>query len=535
MSLTVNFTDQSTPGPSGPITAWEWDFGDGNTSTSQNPTHAYSAPGTYSVSLTVTGTGGDGTASISHTEVVTADVAIAAAFTVATSALVATFADHSTPGPSGPITAWAWDFGDTNTSTVANPTHTYAAAGTYQVQLTVTGTGGDGTSVVTHTVVVVAAGGTSFDTVTNWPRPSFTPVRTVNFSTKAQLDAAIADMQPGDLIKYNGTGVLTISSNTGNAYKLENLNPASLVVIDFGTRATTQTTAWGAPTSGNYVRFQYTGTSQWDAMFITKCSNLRIYGGEYTTGNAGNCGFRMFGGCKNVLAWDQYVNLVGNTGVGLPPIDSHTGDPLSIDHCSFRIEVNRCCMNPNWDPHADKGTGSHGCIIHGNSGHFDNNLVCISAHDPLQPGESSVGQVWPEGAGGSVIEVGTDIKTGLPASSTSQNNNTYYAKGKNFKMLVMRPGTVNPGSTISQTGGNLINAWGSVPLNGNVFEWLEGDTCTGNIFHGAGNNWKTANPAIKVNHGRAHNMCLDPNYGGHGTNPYPVYSGQPVYSDCTVV
>ncbi len=48
--LTVDFTDQSTDGP----TSWSWTFGDGGTSTAQNPTHDYLAVGTYTVSLTAT-------------------------------------------------------------------------------------------------------------------------------------------------------------------------------------------------------------------------------------------------------------------------------------------------------------------------------------------------------------------------------------------------------------------------------------------------------------------------------------------------
>jgi PKD repeat protein len=68
--LTVNFTDLSTAGPGGAITAWAWDFGDGGTSTSQNPSHTFTAAGTYTVSLTVTSP--DGTSSVSHTEIVIA-------------------------------------------------------------------------------------------------------------------------------------------------------------------------------------------------------------------------------------------------------------------------------------------------------------------------------------------------------------------------------------------------------------------------------------------------------------------------------
>lgn len=60
-STNVQFTDTSTPGPSGPITAWAWDFGDGGTSTLQNPSHTYASTGLWEASLTVTGTGADGT------------------------------------------------------------------------------------------------------------------------------------------------------------------------------------------------------------------------------------------------------------------------------------------------------------------------------------------------------------------------------------------------------------------------------------------------------------------------------------------
>lgn len=64
--LTVQFYDESTPGPSGPITGWSWDFGDSSgTSTSPNPSYTYAAGGTYTVTLTVTGTSPDGTANVS--------------------------------------------------------------------------------------------------------------------------------------------------------------------------------------------------------------------------------------------------------------------------------------------------------------------------------------------------------------------------------------------------------------------------------------------------------------------------------------
>lgn len=161
MAITVNFTDQSTPGPSGPITAWAWDFGDGGTSTSQNPSHNYATAGLYAVSLTITGTGSDGTDEVLLSVIVLDTAALNASFTHSDSGLAVTFTDTSTPGPSGPITGWAWNFGDTNTSSSQNPSHTYAAAGTYTATLTVTGTSPDGTDVATTSLTVSATTGGS--------------------------------------------------------------------------------------------------------------------------------------------------------------------------------------------------------------------------------------------------------------------------------------------------------------------------------------------------------------------------------------
>ncbi|MCI5195498.1 MAG: PKD domain-containing protein [Candidatus Electrothrix sp. AW5] len=55
--------------------------------------------------------------------------------------LSCTFTDQSSD-TDGTVTAWTWNFGDSNSSTEQNPTHTYTAAGTYTVALTVTDDGG---------------------------------------------------------------------------------------------------------------------------------------------------------------------------------------------------------------------------------------------------------------------------------------------------------------------------------------------------------------------------------------------------------
>jgi hypothetical protein len=82
-----------------------------------------------------------------------------ASFTWTNAGLVFTFTDTSIPGSSGPITSWAWDFGDGGTSTLQNPTHTYAGIGTYSVTLIVNGTGGDGTASTRIALTVATPGG----------------------------------------------------------------------------------------------------------------------------------------------------------------------------------------------------------------------------------------------------------------------------------------------------------------------------------------------------------------------------------------
>jgi|GEM_PF-633135 len=128
--LAVAFTDTSTGGP----TSWSWDFGDGGSSTEQNPVHTYTALGTYTVSLTASNAHGADT----ETRVAYIDVGcppeanFTANVTEGNAPLAVQFNDEST----GNVTAWLWDFGDSNMSTVQNPVHTYESPGNYSVSLT---------------------------------------------------------------------------------------------------------------------------------------------------------------------------------------------------------------------------------------------------------------------------------------------------------------------------------------------------------------------------------------------------------------
>lgn len=73
-----------------------------------------------------------------------------ASFSFTMNGLSVVFTDRS----SGNVTAWNWDFGDTNTSTSQNPTHVYGQAGVYKVNLAASNS--EGTDVYQFSLVVTA-------------------------------------------------------------------------------------------------------------------------------------------------------------------------------------------------------------------------------------------------------------------------------------------------------------------------------------------------------------------------------------------
>ena len=150
--LTVQFTDMST----GDITKWEWDFGDSETDTLQNPVHTFSQPGSYTVKLKVTGPAGKSSFEReNYIQVYNAEIAAAFSASPLSGILPLTvqFSDTST----GDITAWAWDFGDSQTDTLQNPEHTFDQAGSYTVKLKVSGPAGSDSLIRENYIQVFSA------------------------------------------------------------------------------------------------------------------------------------------------------------------------------------------------------------------------------------------------------------------------------------------------------------------------------------------------------------------------------------------
>ncbi len=149
--LAVQFDNLST----GLVTSFAWSFGDGSSSSATDPAHLYVLPGTYTVTLSASGPGGSDVET--KTDYVTVRSSTpTAAFRAAPTSGVAPLAVQFEDASSGPISSWAWDFGDGATASGASPAHTYAAPGTYSVRLAVRGPGGSSEALLPDLVHVSA-------------------------------------------------------------------------------------------------------------------------------------------------------------------------------------------------------------------------------------------------------------------------------------------------------------------------------------------------------------------------------------------
>jgi len=142
------------------ITSYHWDFGVTNstkdTSTLPVVNFTYPDSGTYTVKLLVANTLG---CSDSAKSTVKIYPGLKADFSAKGSCYQSpfSFVNLTTPGKSGSVFSYLWDFGvsssSTDTSTAANPKYTYPVAGTYTVKLTVTSNKGCTTDTVKSIIV----------------------------------------------------------------------------------------------------------------------------------------------------------------------------------------------------------------------------------------------------------------------------------------------------------------------------------------------------------------------------------------------
>lgn len=134
----VNFTNTSNvppyPGvPAGSVLGYTWNLGNGQSSNLTNPSTTYTLPGVYTITLSAISDQGcitSGTQtlgifpppSIDFTANPLCDIN-GTSFTPITTSSIS----------SGSVTAFFWDFGDTQTSTLQSPNHVYNAPGIYTI------------------------------------------------------------------------------------------------------------------------------------------------------------------------------------------------------------------------------------------------------------------------------------------------------------------------------------------------------------------------------------------------------------------
>ena len=347
----------------------------------------------------------------------------------------------------------------------------------------------------------------SFLGQTSWSRPiADTPVQAYGlgwtmkpFNTKTGLDSIISALAPNQYAWYSGPGTLptsadfaagrfyststpaplVISSSSGNGYSITNKNLASPAIIDFGCSAN----QWDSTKiTANHVEFKYTGTSSFAGILINSCSNLYIFGGDYSGGTSGGSGFNMMGNTNHCYFMDLYAHDCGTGGLSSIPKDAFTGALTTHDNNTWRGEVYNWGTDPAADSHVQApGTGLHGFMAADAGGTWTNNKVAVWGHDPTTVG--------------CVFEIGSQVSKG----SGLLANNTIYAKGEHLHFHS------------TQSCANVVNLWGDKDLSTNTFAWIEGNDIYGAVIRSSGSSSITQ--GMPVTHGRHSQTNLNPSDG----------------------
>jgi hypothetical protein len=320
------------------------------------------------------------------------------------------------------------------------------------------------TTATTTTTSTTTSGGETYEQAISYTqtRPAFTPTRTVGVSSASQLQTAIANLQPGDLVQ--ATASFTVSGETVIRNRLN--APAELDLTG--------------------VSFVYSGGSNTPAVWLDNPQNLFIYGGDLSTSDTGGTCL-LDHGSQYVVWWGFSLHDCGGSGFAA----FTSGAPVA--HDDFQGEIWKVGQNLAWDPHVEKGSGEHGAILWDSNYNypFTDNRFAFFTHD------------IPTGA---CVEVGSNLSA--PASG-----NVLYEKCVNATFV----------STI-QTGGNALQLWGDTSNLGLDVKFLEGDNLEGYAVHDNGVYSGQTTSGVAVEYGRASNTNLNPRYVGQ--NPWQKNFGE---------
>jgi hypothetical protein len=180
-------------------------------------------------------------------------------------------------------------------------------------------------------------------------RPFFVPSRApIVCTTKAQVEAAWATAQTGDLIDVRGAII-------PGQLSFQNRDFAGFTEIHFDA---------ACRLTGNK------GTG-FPAVWVQNCSKLRMYGGDLTNPMGPGA---IVDGNTDFAWWGFDIHDVGGTCLGW------RGLTRPSERADLRGTVSRNGMDFSLDPHAEKGTGLHG-VYTGNSPFPVSGNLFIEAHD----------------------------------------------------------------------------------------------------------------------------------------------------------
>jgi hypothetical protein len=274
-------------------------------------------------------------------------------------------------------------------------------------------------------------------------------------SSASQLQSAISNLQPGDLVK--ATANFTVGGQTKIANRLA--APAELDL------------------SG--VSFVYSGGQNMNAVWINNAQNLYIFGGDLSTADTGGNCLEVYGS-QHVLWWGFTIHDCGGDGFQAQAI----GGP--VDHNDFQGTIWKVGQNLAWDPHTERGTGLHAANLWDatQTGNFTNNRFAFYAHD---------------------IPVGACVEFGNNQPASQATGNTLYLKCVNETNRAQRA-----------TGGNALQIWGDTNRLGLDVKYLEGKNLQGFGLRANGIYPGQTAQGVTIEYGLARHTNQNPRYADQG-------------------
>jgi hypothetical protein len=295
-------------------------------------------------------------------------------------------------------------------------------------------------------------------------RAPFTPKRTIVVSTAPQLENALDNLRPGDLVRavasFTVRGMTTISRRL-----------SSWAVVDL---------------TGHSVKFVYSGGENEPAVWLDNPSYIRIYGGDATTsGTGGTC--ILAHGSQHVVWWGFTAHDCGASGFSALTVNA----PVSDD--DFQGTIWKVGQHIGWDSHTEKGTGQHcaGEFADNGGGHaFTNNRMAFYCHD---------------------IPTGAAFAFGVQSPAV-MTGNLLYLRAVNLTNVAEQ-----------QTGGNGVELWGYTNKMGLNVKYLQVSDAQGyGLFTGGVFSGQTCK-GVTVEHGIARNTNRNPRYADQ--NPWDTRCG----------